>query len=106
MNWILLTLVSSVASATTQVLQKVLIRDKDSDPIAFSFVFQLIVALIFLIYTVSTGTFSQPDLRSVWPNLVSMALLYAFGSIFTYNAYKTAEASEISVIFATSSLFS
>lgn len=106
MNWILLTFISSLASAITQVLQKVLIRDKDSDPIAFSFVFQLIVAFIFLIYTVSTGTFNQPDLRSVWPNLISMALLYGLGSIFTYHAYKTAEASEISVIFASSSLWS
>lgn len=106
MNWILLTFISSLASALTQVLQKVLMRDKNSDPIAFSFVFQLIVAIIFLVYTVSTGTFGHPDLRSVWLNLVVMTLLYALGSVLTYHAYKTAEASEISVIFATSSLWS
>jgi drug/metabolite transporter (DMT)-like permease len=106
MNWILLTFISSLASAVTQVLQKALIKDKNSDPIAFSFVFQLMVAFIFLTYSVTTGTFNQPDLGGVWKNIVAMSLLYGLGSVFTFYAYKTAEASEISVIFATSALWS
>lgn len=106
MNWILLTFISSLASALTQVLEKVLLRDKTSDPIAFSFVFQLMVALIFLTYTILTSTFSQPSLNGIWVNVLAMTLLYGLGSIFTFWAYKTAEASEVSVIFSSSALWS
>jgi len=106
MDSIILTFISSLASAITQVLEKALIKNKNSDPVAFSFVFQLMVAFIFLTYSVSTGTFSQPDLSSVWKNIVAMSFLYGLGSVFTFYAYKTAEASEISVIFASSALWS
>lgn len=106
MNWILLTFISSLASALTQVLEKALLRDKTSDPIAFSFVFQLMVALIFLTYTILTGTFSQPNLDGIWVNIFTMTLLYGLGSILTFWAYKTAEASEVSVIFSSSALWS
>lgn len=51
MNWLLLTITSALANSLTRILQKVLLKNKDSDPFAFSFVFQLVVALLFLIYT-------------------------------------------------------
>ncbi len=106
MNWILLTFVSSFFVAVNQILEKILMKDRSSDPVAFSFVFQLIIAVMFLGYALVTGIYQQPSLESVTTNIIAMTLLYGVGSILIFYAYKTAEASEISIIFATSSLWS
>lgn len=106
MNWILLVLISALAGALTRILQKVLLKEKDSDPFAFGFVFQMSVALLFLIYTLVTGTLELPNIWDLWPNLVAMSLLYSLGNLLTFIAFKTADASEVSIIFASGTLWS
>ncbi len=106
MNWFLLTILSALFSACTKLLQRVLIVDQTRDPAALAFVFQFTVSLLFFIFSIATGTFEIPDLSSQWMNVVVMALLYGVGNIFTFKAFQLAEASEVTIIFATSSIWS
>lgn len=106
MNWIILTIASAFFASSVQVLQRKLLKSKNSDPIAYSFVFQLIVAVLFLLYALATGTFEQPDITSVGLNVTLMSALYGLGSIFLFYAYKYSEASEVSIIFSTSAVWS
>lgn len=106
MNWILLSIVSAFFVSLIQILQRSLLKNKDSDPVAYSFVFQMIVALLFLVYTVVTKTFELPDTTSVGWNVLLMSLLYGVGTILLFYAYKLSEASEVSIIFSTSAVWS
>lgn len=106
MNWLVLTFVSAITGSLTRILQKVLLKDKDSDPFAFGFVFQLVVAFLFLVHTLLTNTLEIPNLSGVFINLVVMSLFYSLGNLFTFKAFKVAEASEVSVIFASSTVWS
>lgn len=106
MSWLVLTLASAVSAAVTKILQKVLLTDTKSDPFAFAFVFQLMVAGIFLIYTVVTGTLEPLPLSEVWVNFVAMTVLYSLGNVALFKAFKEAEASEVTIIFVSSTLWS
>lgn len=106
MNWIFLSIISAFFVSTIQVLQRTLLKDKNSDPVAYSFVFQIIVAFLFLLYTIFTGTFEQPDITSVGLNVLIMSVLYGVGTIILFYAYKLSEASEVSIIFSSSAVWS
>jgi bacterial/archaeal transporter family protein len=103
MNWLLLTLISAITLSVSRILQKFLLRDGQSDTFAFSFVFPFIVSIIILCYTLATGTFEFPSLLPAWFNVLLMTLFYSAGSVFVYKAYKESPASEVSIIFASSS---
>lgn len=106
MNWFLLTLVSAVSGSLTKILQKVLLRDKDRDPFAFGFVFQMTVSAIFLIFTIVTGTLEFPSLLGLGLNLVVLILFYSVANVLSFKAFKIADASEVSIILASSTLWS
>lgn len=105
MTWIILTLLSALAGAITRIFQKVLLSKEQSNPYAFAFVFQIAVSLILLIYTIVTGTFNIPNLKGLELNLAIMAIFYALGNIFTFKAFKKAEASEVSIIYSSTTLW-
>jgi drug/metabolite transporter (DMT)-like permease len=106
MNWFLLTLVSAISGSLTKILQKILLRDKDRDPFAFGFVFQMTVSVIFLIFTLITGTLEIPSLSGLGLNLVILILFYSVANVLSFKAFKIADASEVSIIFASSTLWS
>jgi len=106
MNWIVLVFISALVGSLARILQKVLLKNKESDPFAFGFVFQIIVAFLFLIYTVCTNSFNILNLSGLSLNLIIMALFYSLGNLFTFKAFKIAEASEVSIIFASSTVWS
>lgn len=106
MNWVFLVIISALTGSLTRILQKVLLRGRDSDPFAFGFVFQIIVSFLFLIHTLLTNSLNIPNLSGVIINLIIMTLFYSLGNLFTFKAFKIAEASEVSVIFASSTVWS
>ena len=106
MNWVFLVIISAFTSSLTRIFQKVLLKDKDSDPFAFGFIFQITVAFLFLLYTLITNTLIIPDLSGLTINLIVMTLFYSLGNFFTFKAFKTAEASEVSIIFTSSTVWS
>lgn len=105
MSWLILTILSAVFGSIARILQKVLLTDKDSDPFAFSFVFQLVVAGMFLIHALITNSFQAPSLSGLTINIMVMTVFYSLGNIYTFKAFKIADASEVSVIFASSSIW-
>jgi bacterial/archaeal transporter family protein len=103
MNWLILTLISAVTLSLSRILQKVLLRNNETDTFAFSFIFPVLVSIIILGYTLITGTLEFPSLLPVWFNVVLMTIFYSAGSVLIYKAYKASPASEVSIIFASSS---
>lgn len=106
MNWLLLVLISVVLSSLVSVLQRVMLRNKDSDPFTYSVVFQLIIAVLIGLFAFFKGKLVFVDMQSVLLNLILMTLLYGLGNIFIFKALKQTEASKFVVIFASRALFS
>lgn len=105
MNWLLLTIASAITGSMARILQKVLLKNTESDPFAFGFIFQLTVAILFLIHAMVTKTLEFPNLSGLAVNLVVMTIFYSLGNVLTFKAFKVAEASEVSVIFASNSVW-
>ncbi|MBU0535236.1 MAG: DMT family transporter [Patescibacteria group bacterium] len=106
MFWLLLTFASAFSYSLTRILQKILLKDKDSDPFAFGFVFQIAVSIIFLVYTIITKQLEFPNLSGLAINILILCLFYSIGNILTFKAFKLAEVSEVSVLFASSTVWS
>ncbi len=106
MNWFFLTILSAIFGSLTRILQKTLLKDKDSDPFAFGFVFQLLVSFLFLCYTLVTNTLEFPNLSGLLLNIFIMAIFYSLGNILTFKAFSLAEASEVSIILSSSTIWS
>jgi bacterial/archaeal transporter family protein len=106
MSWLLLTLLSAITNSISRVLQKVVLGHDQSDPTAFSFAFQMSVALLFLLYTLVTQSFELPNLTGLLPNLVVMALFYSLGNLLIFKAFKYTEAAEVAIIITSSTVWS
>lgn len=105
MNWFILTIISATTSSLTKILQKLFLDKKGANPMTFSFVFQLIIAFIFLLYCLITKTLYIPKLSHIVTNLILMAMFYGLGNICIFYAFKLTEASESAIIFSSSSLW-
>jgi len=100
MIWQPLVLISVLSYSVSVLLERVLLKNEKSDPIAYSVVFQLVVGLIVLAYALIKG-FSVPNLYPILPNLILMTFLYGVGNILIFNSLKVGEASEFTIVFAT-----
>lgn len=100
MNWQLLLAISVFTYAVSVLLQRILLKDDKSDPIAYSVVFQLVVGLVILAYALIKG-FSVPNLYPILPNLILMTFLYGVGNVLIFKSLKAGEASEFTIVFAT-----
>jgi len=104
MSWQILVALATITNAIAVVLQRVLMKGKNSDPIAFSIVFQLLVGILTGTYACIKG-FNLPNLVPFIPNLILMALLYGLGNALVFKALKTIDASEFTIIFASRTLW-
>ena len=99
MNWQLLAAISVLTNSLSVVLQRVIIKDQKSDPVAYSIVFQLLTGILIGVYSFTRG-FRLPDLQATFPNFLIMILLYGGGNIFIFKALKKIEASSFAILFA------
>lgn len=106
MNWISLVFLSAITSALSRIIQKTLLKDKNSDPFAFGFMYGTTIALIFLFYTITTNSFDIPDLSGLFINIIISGLFYSLGSILIFKSLKIAQVSEISIIITSSTVWS
>ncbi|MDP2873809.1 MAG: EamA family transporter [bacterium] len=100
MNWQLLLAISVSTYAVSILLQRILLKDDKSDPVAYSIVFQLVTGLVILVYALVRG-FSVPNLLPILPNLILMTFLYGVGNVLIFKSLKAGEASEFTIVFAT-----
>ncbi len=80
-------------------------KHEKTDPVAFSIVFQLIVGSIIGLFALFKGFVVHP-ITSHWVNFMLMIVLYGIGNICVFNALKRIEASEATVLFSTTALWS
>lgn len=105
MSWQLLILLSVFTYSVSVLLQRVLVKDDKSDPVAFSIVFQFITAAFIGAYGLLTHQLSIPPLGPYMWYLLLMTLFYSLGNYFLFSSLKHIEASKFTIIFATRALF-
>jgi uncharacterized membrane protein len=102
MNWIFLAIISVVSLSVGVLYQKIAMKDDESDPVVSSIVFQFLLVICYCIFNVYKG-FRWPDISLLLYFLAS-AVLYAFGTVWFFQAIKRIEASEISIVSTFGSL--
>lgn len=103
-SWFSLAIISSILVSVVGVLQKIALRDKDTDPVAFSIFFQFMVgltALIIAAYNPGHIEFNANMLLSA----ILMILAYAAASVLYYYSLKRTELSQVKIISSTRSLW-
>ncbi len=91
---------SVIFYSISTLLQRVLLKETDSKPIAYSIVFQVLVSLILASVGILSGNWQWPDFTSILSNFLIMIVLYAAGNVFLFSALKNVELSKFTVLFS------
>ncbi len=106
MNWQILIIVSVIFASLSTILQRILLKNDKSDPVAYSIFFQLLVGMFIGSVGFFTGQMNMPrNLLFIVPNLILMTLLYGVGNVFLFKALKQINASIFTVVFSSRALF-
>lgn len=107
MEWMALILISVVLTSFQQIMQRVLLREDNSDPVAYSVVFQILTGLFIAVFALLTGNLTAPQSfdNLTW-NFILLVLLYGVGNIFLFMGLKGIEASLFTILFSTRGIFS
>lgn len=105
MSWQVYISLSVFFYSVVTLLQRVLVKEKDSSPIAYSIFFQLLTGGMVLIIGFLFTDMSLPNLGPLLPNLVLMTVLYGIGTAAIFESLKRTEASKFIVIFSSRALF-
>lgn len=101
LSWQLLIGVSIIGASVSVLLQRVLLKEENSHPIAFSILFQILVGSLIGLFGVFFVGFKLPsNLNLVWENLILTVLFYAPYNVFVYKSLKNLEASKLSIILS------
>lgn len=107
MGWMFFILMSVVLMSFQQILQRILLRENNSDPVAYSVVFQVLTGLFIAIFAILTGNLTSPDsFENLTWNFVALVILYGVGNIFLFIGLKNIEASLFTILFSTRGIFS
>jgi drug/metabolite transporter (DMT)-like permease len=103
-TWPVLVAVSVSTYALSVLLQKVILRNDKSDPVAFAIVFQALAGSLIFVGAFLHG-FELPDLSRYWANVLLMVVLYGAGNIVIFHALKLIDASTFTILFASRALW-
>jgi drug/metabolite transporter (DMT)-like permease len=104
MNWQLLLAISIFTESFGRLIQRVLVKDEKSDPIAYAIVFQVITGLLIAVYAAFQG-FTMPQFSAAPINFLLVPVLYILVNIFIFKSLKHTEASIFTVLFASRALW-
>ena len=104
MSWQFFLILSIGSEVFARLLQRVLLKNDKSDPVAYSVVTQLITGLLVGIFALSQG-FVIPDLSKIWPHLIAMPVLWGLANLFIYKSLKSTEASIFVILFSTRAIW-
>lgn len=104
MVWLLYTLTGVSFLAVFYILSRVFLKDKNSDPVAYAIVFNLICAILVFAVALKNG-FVLPDLHKYALNLIFMTILYTGSQVFVFKASKAIEASEFIIFSSTRAIW-
>lgn len=100
MSWVVLALLSVFLFSISSLLQRVLMKDEQSNAHAYSIVFQILLGVIVGLVAIAKG-FVMPPIAQFPVNFLLVAVLYGLGTLFVFNAFKYIEASEVTIITST-----
>ena len=103
MQWFYLALLSVVAAAVANVLRKVLLKDKQTDPVATIIVYQLMGAAAVFLFVLPHG-FVLPPITTYPGNFLLQASFAAFANLLLFKALKYIEASEATILVSLASV--
>lgn len=104
MSWIFLILIGILFTSVSSLLERVLLKEKRSDPFVYAIVLQLMMAALFFIYIAFTG-FHLPPLKPFIFYLFLMTILYALANWFLFKGLKIIEASETAILWSSKSIW-
>jgi len=104
MAWQLLTGISVITLSISVLLQRLLLHQDKSDPVAYGIVFQALVGIILLCYALVAG-FHGLDFAKYWFPILSTFLLYAVGTVVGAFTLRNVQASIYSILFATNAIW-
>ncbi|OGM15600.1 hypothetical protein A2V56_00160 [Candidatus Woesebacteria bacterium RBG_19FT_COMBO_42_9] len=99
-TWQILIILSVICYSVSVLLQRILVTEKGSDPVAYASFSQLLTGLMIGIFGYLFTSMKYPDFKPLILNFLLMIVLYALGNIFVFKALKKTEASKFSVIFS------
>lgn len=105
MSWQILITISITASSIQTLLQRYLLKDAESKPVAYLIISQLVAALIIGIIAIIRGV-QIPNLTPFIPNFLLGMLLIGVSTILWFKSLKVMEASEFTVLWATRAFWS
>lgn len=105
MSWLIFILISISSYSISAILQKLLMKDQNSDPITYSIFFQIFVGTLIGIVGLFNADMSLVNLNSVFFNLCISIMLYAIGGIFIFKSLQSTELSQFTVIFSSRAIF-
>lgn len=97
MNWFFWAIISVITTSISNLLQRVIMRQKDSDAFGTAVIFQFATAALTGIFAFWKGFVLPPIGVYFWNFLVS-TLLWGLGSLSLFKAYQTLGSSEIAII--------
>lgn len=104
MSWQLFLIISIFAGAGETLLQRVLVKEQKSDPIAYSILFQLLGGIFISFFDIIRGV-TIPNLMPVFLNVLLTVILFGIANIFIFKSLKEIEASKFAIFFATRALW-
>lgn len=97
MIWYIFALISVLSISVANIYQRVVMKERESDPLGSAIVFQFLLAAITGVFALWKG-FVAPPIYLFPFNFVISAVFYAGGTLALFYAAKRIEASEITII--------
>lgn len=104
MEWYIYVLINLLTASLIVPLQRVLLRKKGSDPVAFIVVSQILTGLVLLPFVLTHG-FEMPDVRKYGLLMAAMFGLYCIGHVLYAQTLKKVEASVFQTLLNTSTIW-
>lgn len=106
LGWQGFILISVTLYSISVVLQKKILRDEESNPVAFSMFFQILTGMVIFVIGLLTSEMGLPNnLSSLLGNLILMIILYGLSNVLIFKSLKETEASKFTIIFSTRTFF-
>lgn len=106
MSWFTLAIISIFSISITTLLQRVLMRKEESNPIASAIVFQFLLAAYVFIFALVLGKFTLPPTNISNLRFLVSSVLWAGTTYFSFQAFKLLGAGEVTILISSNAIVS
>ncbi len=104
MDWFVVALISILTVSISNLLQRALMKEEDSDPATNAIVFQILCTILVFAYSFWQG-FVMPPINNLALNFILLAVLYGAGNLLLFKGLKTVEASDTTILVTTRAIW-